>query len=141
MKKPLLSILLSSSEVLRDVYEGLTTEDIDANVVPGMAERWEISEDGKTYTFYLRDNAKWSNGDSVVAEDFVVGMRRTVDPATISSYAQILDMIVNAPKIRTGELPKEELGVKAISEKVLEIVLNAPTPYFQVNLSATEQGN
>ncbi len=127
---PHLSEGTSSSEVLRDLYEGLTTEDIDANVVPGMAERWDISEDGKTYTFYLRDNAKWSNGDPVVAKDFVVGMRRTVDPATISSYAQILDMIVNAAQIRTGELPKEELGVKALSDKVLEISLNAPTPYF-----------
>ncbi len=127
---PHLSEGTSSSEVLRDVYEGLTTEDIDSNIVPGQAERWEISEDGKTYTFYLRENAKWSNGDPVVAEDFVVGMRRTVDPATISSYAQILDMIVNAPEVRQGQLAKEELGVTSLSDKVLQIQLNAPTPYF-----------
>lgn len=120
----------SASEVLRDLYEGLTTEDIDANITPGQAERWELSNEGKTYTFYLRENAKWSNGDPVVAEDFVAGLQRTVDPITISSYAQILDMIVNAPEIRQGQLPKEELGVKAISNKVLEIQLNSPTPYF-----------
>ena len=120
----------SSAEVLRDLFEGLSTEDIDSNIVPGQAERWEISEDGKIYTFYLRENIKWSNGDPVVAEDFVVGMRRTVDPATISSYAQILDMIVNAPEVREGKLAKEELGVKALSDKVLQIKLNAPTPYF-----------
>ena len=120
----------AAAEILRDIYEGLTTEDIDSNVVPGMAERWNISEDGKTYTFYLRENARWSNGDPVVAEDFVVGLRRTVDPATISSYAQILDMIVNAKDIREGNKQKEELSVKALSDKVLEIKLNAPTPYF-----------
>jgi oligopeptide transport system substrate-binding protein len=120
----------SASEVLRDLYEGLTTEDIDANITPGQAERWELSNEGKTYTFYLRENAKWSNGDPVVAEDFVAGLQRTVDPQTISSYAQILDMIVNAPEIRQGNLPKEKLGVKAISNKILEVQLNAPTPYF-----------
>ncbi|MBT8142946.1 MAG: peptide ABC transporter substrate-binding protein [Gammaproteobacteria bacterium] len=120
----------SASEILRDVYEGLTTEDIDSNIVPGQAERWDITEDGKTYTFYLRENAKWSNGDPVVAQDFVAGMQRTVDPATISSYAQILDMIVNAKAVREGDLPKEALAVKAVSDKVLEVKLNAPTPYF-----------
>ena len=111
----------SAAEVLRDLYEGLTTEDIDSNTVPGQAERWEVSDEGKTYTFYLRDNAKWSNGDPVVAEDFVAGMTRTVDPKTISSYAQILDMIVNAPEVRQGKLPIEELGVKALSDKVFEV--------------------
>ena len=120
----------SAAEVLRDLYEGLTTENIDSEIVPGQAERWEKSEDGKTYTFYLRENAKWSNGDPVVAEDFAVGMRRTVDPATFSSYAQILDMIVNASEIRQGKMPVEKLGIKALSDKVLEIQLNAPTPYF-----------
>lgn len=127
---PSLSEGTSGSEVLRDIYEGLTTEDIDANIIPGQAERWDISDDGKTYTFYLRENAKWSNGDPVVAEDFVVGMRRTVDPKTISSYAQILDMIVNAPLVREGKLPVEELGIKSLSDKVLEIKLTASTPYF-----------
>ena len=120
----------SASEILRDLYEGLTTEDIDSNVVPGMAERWDISEDGKTYTFYLRENAQWSNGDPVVAEDFVAGLQRTVDPATISSYAQILDMIVNAKDIREGNKTKETLGVKALGDKIFEVKLNAPTPYF-----------
>jgi len=120
----------SASEVLRDLYEGLSTENVDSEIVPGQAERWDISEDGKTYTFYIDKNANWSNGDPVVAQDFVAGLRRTVDPKTISTYAQILDMIVNAPDIRKGILPVEELGVKAISDKVLEVKLNAPTPYF-----------
>jgi len=120
----------SAADILRDLYEGLTAEAIDGSLIPGVAERWEISEDGKTYTFYLRDDAKWSNGDPVVADDFVAGLRRTVDPLTLSNYAQILDMIVNAKDIRQDKLPVEQLGVKAITDKELEINLIGPTPYF-----------
>jgi oligopeptide transport system substrate-binding protein len=116
--------------ILRDLYEGLTTEDVAAQVVPGAAESWEISADGLVYTFKLRDNARWSNGDPVVAEDFVAGLRRTVDPATASTYAQILYPIANAQAVAQGELPPEQLSIRALDAQRLEITLAAPTPYF-----------
>src|SRR5262249_11299305 len=78
--------------VLRDLCEGLTTLAKDASTAPGVATAWTASADGKTYTFNLRDNARWSNGDPVVASDFVAGLRRLVDPATASQYAQIIDV-------------------------------------------------
>src|SRR5215831_7715789 len=73
-----------------ELFEGLTTYSPSGDIVPGMAEKWEISDDGMTYTFHLRD-AKWSNGDPVTAGDFVYSMRRLVDPATASDYAYIID--------------------------------------------------
>jgi oligopeptide transport system substrate-binding protein len=71
--------------ILRDLCEGLTTLDKDAGTAPGAASEWNVSPDGKTYVFKLRRNARWSNGDQVVAADFVVALRRLVDPATASS--------------------------------------------------------
>ena len=116
--------------ILRDLYEGLTTDDPAAQVVPGTASSWEISADGLVYTFELREDARWSNGDAVVAEDFVAGIRRTVDPVTASTYAQILYPIQNAQAIAEGELPPDALGIKALGTHRLEITLTAPTPYF-----------
>lgn len=120
----------AASEVLRDLYEGLVTENVDATPAPGVAERWEVSDDGLTYVFHLRDTARWSNGDPVVAADFVAGLRRTVDPATASTYAQILQPIENAEAVIAGRLPPDALGVTALGEDRLEIRLGAPTPYL-----------
>jgi oligopeptide transport system substrate-binding protein len=120
----------SGAEILRDLFEGLTTETVEAHVVPGTAESWTISEDGRVYTFSIRDDARWSNGEPVVAEDFVAGLRRTVDPATASTYAQILYPIENAEAIVNGKLPPEDLAVRSIDARTLEIRLTAPTPYF-----------
>jgi oligopeptide transport system substrate-binding protein len=120
----------SGAAVIRDLFEGLVTEDIDLNVVPGVAESWEISDDGKRYTFYLRSDARWSNGDPVTAGDFVAGLRRAVSPATASTYAQLLLPIGNAGAVIRGELPPEELLVHAIDERSLEIELANATPYF-----------
>ncbi|HSG64324.1 MAG TPA: peptide ABC transporter substrate-binding protein [Gammaproteobacteria bacterium] len=125
----------SGAEVLRDLFEGLTTETVDADIVPGTAASWTISDDGLVYTFSLRPEARWSNGDPVVAEDFVAGLRRTVDPATASTYAQILYPIENAEAVVTGRLPPTALGVRAIDDRTLEIRLAAPTPYFLALLS------
>ena len=116
--------------ILRDLYEGLTTDDPAAETIPGTAVSWEISADGLVYTFELREDARWSNGDPVVAEDFVAGIRRTVDPATASTYAQILYPILNAQAIAEGDMPPEELGIRALDPLRLEITLSAPTPYF-----------
>ena len=85
--------------ILRDVYEGLTALDTDAKPAPGAAREWSVSADGRQYTFKLRDNLRWSNGDPVVAADFVYALQRLVDPRTASPYAQIVDVIENAADI------------------------------------------
>lgn len=120
----------AAAAILRDLYEGLTTETVDSTVVPGMAASWEISDDGLVYTFQLRENARWSNGDPVVAEDFVAGMRRSVDPATATTYAQMLWPIRNARAITEGTRPVEDLAVTAVEDRLLRIELEKPAPYF-----------
>ena len=72
---------VQTANVLLDLYQGLTAEAPDGAIVPGVAQSWEVSDDKKTYTFHLRDNARWSNGDPVTAQDFVASMRRSADPA------------------------------------------------------------
>jgi oligopeptide transport system substrate-binding protein len=119
-----------ASNVLRDLYEGLVSRAPDGSLVPGVAERWEVSDDGLIYTFYLRRNARWSNGDALVAEDFVAGLRRCVDPATGSYYAQMLNVIENGDAVTRGELPPERLGVTALDDHTLRIRLSGPAPYL-----------
>jgi len=119
-----------ASNILRDLYEGLTIEKPDGTVIPGAAESWEISDDGKVYTFKIRKNARWSNGDPVTAGDFVYGLRRSVDPATGSQYSQILAPILNAEAIIAGKKPVDSLGVEAIDDSTLKITLKAATPYL-----------
>jgi oligopeptide transport system substrate-binding protein len=118
------------ANILRDLYEGLVSEAPDGSLIPGAAARWEINTDGKTYTFHLREDARWSNGAPVTAGDFAYSLRRTVDPATGSSYAAILAPIENAMAIIRGEHAPATLGVEAIDEHTLKIRLEAPTPYF-----------
>ena len=119
-----------SANILRDLYEGLITEAPDGSLVPGAAKQWDLSPSGTVYTFQLREEAKWSNGEPLTARDFVYGFRRSVDPATGSKYSQILSSILNAEDIIKGVKPVETLGVKALSRHRLEITLKAPTPYF-----------
>ena len=119
-----------SSNIHRDLFEGLTIEAPDGAVIPGVAESWEVSDDGMTYTFSLRQTARWSNGDPVTAADFEYGLRRSVDPATLSNYSSVLEPIVNAAEIIRGELPPEELGVEAVDDYTFVIRLNGPTPYL-----------
>ncbi|MFT5139050.1 MAG: oligopeptide transport system substrate-binding protein [Lysobacterales bacterium] len=119
-----------SSHILRDLFEGLTSEAPDGTVIPGAALRWNISRDGKTYTFYLRREALWSNGDPITAEDFVFAFQRSANPETASNYAQVLLPIENAKAVLAGELSPTELGVEALDEFTLQIRLIDPTPYF-----------
>jgi len=123
---------VSEAHLLRDLSEGLVIHHINGEVVPGVAESWTMAPDGKSYTFKLRANAKWSNGDPVTAGDFVFSFRRMVNPETGAKYANILYPIRNAEKInKAGEGAKlEDLGVKAVDERTLEISLERPTPYF-----------
>ena len=119
-----------SSHVLRDLFEGLTSEAADGSIIPGVAQRWNISRDGLIYTFHLRREAAWSNGDPLTAHDFVFSLRRTADPATASAYAQVLLPIVGARDVLAGEAPPDTLAVEALDDYTLQITLNDPTPYF-----------
>ncbi|MDP3856645.1 MAG: peptide ABC transporter substrate-binding protein [Stagnimonas sp.] len=121
---------VSASNIVRDLYEGLSALSPRGEVVPGAAERWEISADGREYLFHLRPQARWSNGDALSAEDFVAGLRRSVDPATASAYAQMLAPIEGATAVIAGELPGSQLAVQALDPQTLRIRLRAPTPYF-----------
>ncbi|MCG6871487.1 MAG: peptide ABC transporter substrate-binding protein [Gammaproteobacteria bacterium] len=119
-----------SSRILRDLFEGLVSEAPNGDLIPGGAESWTVSDDGLVYTFKIRKNARWSNGDPVTAKDFEFGLQRSVDPNTGSKYSQILAPIVNAEAIIANEKPASELGVKALDDYTLTITLNAPTPYL-----------
>lgn len=119
-----------SANILRDLYEGLISETPAGELAPGVAERWTVSADDLTYTFALRADARWSNGTPITAGDFVYALRRSVDPATGSSYSAILTPIQNAEAIIDGRLKPEALGVEAPDPQQLKITLKAPTPYF-----------
>jgi len=119
-----------SSHILRDLFEGLTSESPAGDIVPGAALRWNISRDARTYTFYLRRDLSWSNGDPLTAEDFVFSLRRAASPATAANSARMLLPILNAHEVLAGELPVEELGVTLLDEFTLQITLTGPTPYF-----------
>jgi oligopeptide transport system substrate-binding protein len=116
--------------ILKDLYEGLTTYDAAGNIVPGAAAGWTISDDGRVYTFRINDKANWSDGTPVTADDFVFSFSRVEDPKTAAGYANILYPIKNAEKVNRGEAKLEELGLKAINAKTLEITLERPTPFF-----------
>lgn len=118
------------SNILRDLFEGLTLEAADGSIVPGAAERWDIAPDGLSYTFHLRSDGRWSNGDLVTAYDFEWSLRRSCDPATLNTYSSILNPIRNAAAVIAGKLPPESLGVQALDERTLRIELSGPTPYF-----------
>ncbi len=114
--------------VLRDLFEGLTSIGPDGEPRPAAAESWQVSEDGLEYTFRLREGLRWSNGDALVAADYVAGMRRLVDPATASPYAQVLDPVLKA--IVRGQMPPESLGVSAPDDRTVVIRLQHPAPYL-----------
>lgn len=119
------------SNILRQLLEGLVVVGKDGKTAPGVATSWE-NKDFKVWTFKLRGNAKWSNGDPVTAEDFVYSWRRLVDPKTASPYASYLadDSVVNAQAIIDGKAKPETLGIKALDAHTLEVTLSAPVPYF-----------
>ena len=131
---------VTGSEVARDLFEGLMSQDEDGNLVPGVATGYDVSDDKLTYTFHLRPEAKWSNGDPVTAGDFVFGWRRAADPATASPYQWYMGLmsIANGEAVIAGDMPPEELGVKAIDDHTFEVTLSAPLPYFaQMTTHAT----
>ncbi len=132
---PQLARMEAAMTILRDCYEGLISMAADGSVVAGAAESWSVSEDGRSYTFRLRKDARWSNGDTVVAEDFVFAFRRLVDPKTASQYALMLEPVVNATEIVAGRKPPDTLGVSAPDASTLAVRLMEPSAYFLALLS------
>ncbi|PFW94291.1 peptide ABC transporter substrate-binding protein [Bacillus pseudomycoides] len=118
-----------SFNVLNNVMEGLFRLSKNDEVIPGIAQKHEISKDGKTYTFHLRD-AKWSNGDPVTAHNFVYAWKQLVNPETGSEYAYIMYDVKNAEKINKKQIGLDELGVKAQDDKTFTVELEHPVPYF-----------
>lgn len=118
--------------IIAALLEGLVAKDAKTlEPVPGVAERWEISEDGKTYTFHLRHNARWSNGDPVTSQDFVWSWWRALQPALGNQYAYMLFPVVNSEAYASGKITDfNKVGVKALDDYTLEVQLNNPTPYF-----------
>ena len=123
---------VSGSDIIRDLFEGLLNQDADGNLVPGVAESWSANDPKDVYTFNLRKNAKWSNGDTVTAHDFVYAWQRAVDPATASPYSWFMDImsIKNGGAAINGDVPPSELGVKALDDFTFQVELTASLPYF-----------
>ena len=119
----------TSGAVTRATFDGLTRTQPDGTPVPSAAEKVDVSDDLLTYTFHLRD-AKWSNGDPVTAKDFEFALKRVIDPKTAANYAYQLYYIKNAEKANKGEAKLDDVGIKAIDDKTLEVKLENPTPYF-----------
>ena len=118
--------------IMSSLLEGLVSPDPrDLHPMPGAAESWEISPDGKVYTFHLRKNGKWSNGEPLTAQDFVDSYQRILTPALASEYGYMLFSITNAEAYATGKIKNfVEVGVKALEKFTLQITLHDPTPYF-----------
>lgn len=120
----------ASRQVIANLFEGLVSVGDDGVPEPAAAESWEVSDDELCYTFTLREDAKWEDGSPVTAKDFVFGFQRLLDPDTNAPAAEDFYAIRNAEAVHRGELEPEELGVRALSEYVLEIELTEADPYF-----------
>lgn len=116
--------------VLVDLYEGLVIEAGDGSLSPGAAESWDISADGRRYSFHLREEAVWSNGDVLTAKHFVNGFRRVLASGTMSAYSFLLEPIRNYRQVLSGELPASALGIRAIDDRTLVIELDSAAQYF-----------
>ncbi len=113
------------------LFEGLTAYDPkDLSVIPGVAERWEISDEGRTYTFYLRRDARWSNGNPVTAHDFVYGWRRVLSPALGNRYTYLYEPIRHATAFHAGTKPWDEVGIRALDDHTFRVELDHPVPYL-----------
>ena len=123
---------VSGSYFVRDLFEGLMNQDADGNLIPGVATGYTTNDAKDVYTFTLRDNARWSDGNPVTAHDFVYSWRRLADPATASPYSWFADIMAleNVGAVMSGESPPEALGVRALDNHTLEVRLTASLPYF-----------
>jgi oligopeptide transport system substrate-binding protein len=137
---PNLAESVPSNNVTRDLFEGLTATNSDGEVVPGVAEKWE-QKDATTWIFHLRKNAKWSNGEPVVANDFVYGCQRLVDPKIASPYATTFGIfLLNGAEIIAGKKPLDSLGVRAIDAYTVEVRTPGPVSFIPELMSNTNLG-
>ena len=123
----------TSFEVIADYTDGLMQMDADGKAVEALAESYDLSDDGTVYTFHIREDANWSNGEPVTAADFVFAWQRAVDPNVASEYSYMMSdigQIKNAAEIIAGDMDKSELGVTAVDDKTLKVELNVPVSYF-----------
>lgn len=121
--------------LFKHMYENLVTLDDDDNTAPGAAESWDYDEDTLTYTFHLRKDGVWTNGDPVTAKDFEFAWSQALNPDVASDYAYFLYFIKNAEKYFNGEVTWDEVGVKVVDDYTLEVTLEQPTPYALFLLS------
>lgn len=118
-------------DVINNTHEGLVREQ-QGKVIPGMAESWELSDGGRTVTFSIRKDAKWSDGSALTADDFVYSWKRAIDPATASEYSWLWQYtnVVGAYDAVQGEGSLEDVGIRAVDDSTLEVKLITPTNYF-----------
>ena len=123
---------IPESNIVSALFEGLTVKNpYTLESEPGVAQSWDISQDGRTITFHLNPEARWSNGDPVTAEDFVWSWQRALNPAMGNQYAYMLYPVKNAEAFATGKLDDfSKVGVQALDPHTLQVQLNARTPYF-----------
>src|SRR4051812_14553935 len=120
-----------SMRISESLFEGLCRNNSNGEATPGMAERWDVSEDKKRYVFHLRPGIFWSNGDPVTAQDFVSSWERALRPSTASDYAPQLYPLVNGRAYNEGKLKDfSQVGVKALDERTVETTLENPIPYW-----------
>lgn len=133
---PQLNSAVDGSTIIHNAFEGLMREDENSKIVPGTAEKYEVSDDGTVYTFHIRKDAKWSDGKPVVAGDFEYAWKRALNPKVAAEYAYQLFYIKNGAayynqeKVGDKVATAEDVGVKVIDDNTLEVTLEAPVPYF-----------
>ncbi|GEQ22177.1 peptide ABC transporter substrate-binding protein [Clostridium butyricum] len=127
---PALNQAVDGGILLVNLFEGLYKLDENQKAIPGVAEKCDISEDGKVYTFHLRSDAKWTNGDPITAGDFEYAWKRVMNPETAAEYAYQMEYIKGAKEYTAGKGSADEVGVKAVDDKTLEVTLTAPCAYF-----------
>lgn len=120
----------NSWKPLNNLMEGLTRLGEDSTPEPAMAEDWDVSDDGTIYTFHLREDANWSNGDPVTAEDFVYAWQQLLDPETGSPAAFLAYFVEGGEAFNSGEASVEDVGVTAVDKKTFEVELKDPTGFF-----------
>ncbi|AOR23985.1 peptide ABC transporter substrate-binding protein [Clostridium taeniosporum] len=127
---PALGEAIDSSTIMVNTFEGLYKLDENNKAIPGIAEKCDVSEDGTVYTFHLRDGVKWSNGEPLTANDFEYSWKRVINSETASKYAFQMSYIKGAEAYNKGKGSLEDVGIKAIDDKTLEVTLVAPCSYF-----------
>lgn len=119
---------VACGNVLRDLYEGLVTEDARGRLIPGIAQRWSVSADGRRWRFVLRNGLRWSNGEPLDAQQVVASFRRAFAPATAAPFGELFEALHNARAVQAGEIPPEQLGVQAEDARTVVFTLDRSAP-------------